>query len=76
MYASWAACADCARAIIQAGIAKVVTHKATVDMSPDHWKESIDQAFEMFKEAGVQLEMVDAVLNGPKIRFNGKYWEP
>ena len=76
MYATWVACTDCARAIIQAGIPKVVTHKATKDMTPEHWKESIDLAFAMFEEAGVEVEFLDVTLNGPKIRFNGKWWTP
>jgi len=72
MYACWAACADCARAIIQAGIAKVVTHKDTMDLTPDHWSESIKVAFEMFKEAGVDVQFISGHLGAEPIRFNGK----
>lgn len=76
MYAAWAACSDCARAIIQSGIAKVVTHKQMMDGTPEHWKESIQAAMEMLKESGVEVEFLDVVLNGPKVRFNGKVWTP
>jgi dCMP deaminase len=76
MYATWVACTDCARGIIQAGITKVVTHKATMDMTPEHWRESINTAFEMLKEAGVDIVAIDATLNAPKVRFNGKWWTP
>lgn len=34
MYCYWAACADCARAIIQAGITRLVTHKIIMDATP------------------------------------------
>lgn len=72
MYACWAACADCARAIIQSGIAKVVTHKDTMDMTPEHWKDSIKIAFEMFEESGVVVEFISGKIGAPPIRFNGK----
>lgn len=72
MYACWAACADCARAIIQSGIAKVVTHKDTMDLTPEHWKDSINKAFEMFEESGVVIEFVSGPLGAQPIRFNGK----
>jgi dCMP deaminase len=76
MYVPWFACADCARGIIQSGITKVVGHKQMMDGTPDHWKESIKAAFEMLDEAGIQTELLDVVLNGPKVRFNGKWWTP
>jgi dCMP deaminase len=76
MYACWFACADCARAIIQSGITKVVGHKQMMDGTPDHWKESIKVAFDMFQEAGVQTELLDVYLNGPRVLFNGKHWQP
>lgn len=72
MYACWAACDDCARAIIQSGIAKVVTHKDTMDMTPEHWKDSIKIAFEMFEESGVVVEFISGKIGAPPIRFNGK----
>jgi dCMP deaminase len=54
MYVPWYSCTDCARAIIQAGIKKVVGHKKIMDATPDRWKESIDVALNMLKEAGVE----------------------
>jgi dCMP deaminase len=76
MFVPWFACADCARAIIGAGITKVVGHKRMFDQTPDHWKESIAHAFVMFEEAGVETVLVSTVLNGPEIRFNGQLWKP
>jgi len=47
-------CSDCARAIIQAGIIRVVYRKPDV---PDRWKEQCDAAFEMMTEAGVEVSI-------------------
>ena len=49
-------CADCARAIIQCGIARLVYMKA---MCPDRWKESCDAAMEMLKESGVEVVIME-----------------
>jgi len=81
MYVLWAACADCARAIIQAGVSRVVTcayyHKqnTTGDVATNrkNWSESIDPAFTMLREAGVEIVFFDKPLNAPnQILFNGE----
>ena len=69
MYCPWFACADCARAIIQAGITRVVGHK--VDITNDRWAGSIEVAIQMLKEAGVQMDYVDHKY-GITIRRNGE----
>ena len=77
MYCPWAACAECARAIICSGIRKVVNHKKMMDATPEHWKESITYANIMFKEAKVEIIVIDEDLpEAPKILFNGKLWQP
>jgi dCMP deaminase len=87
MYCPWAACSDCARAIIQAGIKEVVCHH---DPYADerfgmpvaaHWKESIAIALGMLKEAGVGLRWIDEKLYKDnekqlQIRFNGQLVSP
>lgn len=76
MFATWAACNICATEIIEAGIAKVVTHKKTVDASPEHWKQSIRIAEEMFKEAGVVYELWEGDIGGIELRFNEEPFRP
>lgn len=71
MYCGWFACADCARAIIQSGITEVVGHQKCFDLTPVHWKESINNAFAMFKESGVKTRTITCDL-GVTIRFNGE----
>lgn len=76
MVCPWAACADCARAIIQAGIATLVTHKQAGERSPASWQESIALAYGMLHEAGVEVHVVDAALGAPEVRHTGELWTP
>lgn len=76
MYVPWFACPDCARAIVQSGIKRVVGHKRMLDATPPHWKESIGHAEMILKEAGVKTEYVDGELGLEPIRFNGQQWRP
>lgn len=76
MYCYWAACADCARAIIQSGISRLVTHKIIMDATYERWKDTIEIAFGMMREVGIQLDEVTEPIEGIKIRFNGTLWTP
>lgn len=75
MYVPWWACSDCARAIIQAGVKRVVGHQDMFDGTPERWKESIATAMIMLKEAGIEMDLIKGKLNGPVIRFNGNPWQ-
>jgi len=46
-------CNECAKAIIQSGIKKVIT-TGIVD---DNWKESVEASKNMFSEAGIVVEI-------------------
>jgi len=70
MVCPWAACADCARAIIGAGIVEVVTLHREVH---ERWDLSIGTGDAMLAEAGVTVTFLDGPLAGcPKIRRNGE----
>jgi dCMP deaminase len=56
MYLRWFPCADCARAIIQSGIAKVVCDEP--DINDERWGKHFEVAIQMFKECGVCVEYV------------------
>lgn len=75
MVCPWAACTDCAQAIIQAGIKTLVTHKQALDRS-NTWQEDIDFAFNMLREAGVEIIIFDGKIGDIKILRSGEYWEP
>lgn len=75
MVCPWATCGDCAQAIIQAGIAKLVTHCQALDRS-GNWREDIEFAFAMLREAGVGVEIFDAKIGVGPILRSGQRWEP
>ena len=51
-------CADCARAVISAGVEKIVLRSGKGAMSPK-WQESAERSNQMFKEAGIIVEFFD-----------------
>ncbi len=59
MYCPWAACIECARAIVQVGITTLVRHKQASDRSPERWIESIALADELLIAGGVEIIDVD-----------------
>jgi len=75
MVCPWATCSDCAQAIIQSGVKRLVTHKQALEKS-GHWQEDIEFAFNMLREAGVEIIIFDGKINVGKILRSGKYWEP
>ncbi|HSX19960.1 MAG TPA: deaminase [Gammaproteobacteria bacterium] len=72
----WAACSACARLIIQAGITKVIAHKALMQQSHNQWVDDIHKAHTMFREA--QIEYIEYAGNVGDVEhmFNGKIWQP
>jgi len=62
MYCPWAACSDCARAIIQAGIAVLVRHQCP-GASNGKWTESLAMAERMLHEAGVVVRTISRKLD-------------
>ena len=51
-------CADCARAIINSGIFKIVLRSGKGATNPK-WQESAERSNQMFKEAGIVIEYYD-----------------
>ncbi len=76
LYAPWAACNECAKIIIQAGIPRVVAHRQAHLRTRSHWRKSVRQGIEMMQEAGVQYEQWDGKVGGVKNLFDGVWWEP
>ncbi len=53
-------CSNCAKAVIQAGIKRVVGYTPDIDpATAGRWKEELDAAYLMCKEAGVEMRMID-----------------
>jgi len=57
IYVQFYPCADCARAIIQCGIKRVVTYKP--DFNHERWGESWKVADELFNEVGIEVEFIN-----------------
>ena len=78
MYCPWFSCVDCARAIIQAGITKVIGHQDMFDIMPDRWKESCEKGINMLKEAGIVCVCWEGSVgeNLFSIRVDGKEFYP
>ena len=71
LYVPFSPCVECARAIIQSGIDRVVCHRTLALATPDHWKESLAAAASLLSEAGVSLEVCDFPRFDIPLRFNG-----
>jgi dCMP deaminase len=56
-YVNWFPCIECARGIIQAGIFRLVGLEP--DRSDPKWGDEFDFAFNLFREAGVELSLYD-----------------
>lgn len=71
LYCPWFACPDCARAIIQAGIAEVIGHERPFSLTPARWVEPIETARQMLDEADVKMTVIGGD-TGIAIKFDGK----
>ena len=57
MYLPWFPCMDCARAIVQSGIATLVAYRP--DVSHPTWGEDFRLAITLFEETGVEVRFRD-----------------
>lgn len=74
LVAVWAACADCARAIIQAEISTLVRYVSTEHL---HWSDSTNAAEKMLEEAGVEIVTLDRPMpDVAPLRRNENVWLP
>lgn len=76
LYCPYVACADCARAIIQAGIVKVVAHGRLMDKAPERWLDSIRIGDAMFADAGIEKTVIVGEICADSILFDGEVWWP
>lgn len=51
-------CMDCARAIVQSGIVKVITRRPEFEFAM-RWREHIERSLRLFDECGVEVEYVE-----------------
>ena len=73
LYTTWAACSECARAIIQFGIKRVVTFRRLVYRTSPSWEQSIREGLTMMRDAGIQVVGWNGEIHTHRsIRFNGE----
>lgn len=72
MYCTWASCAECARAIIEFGIGRVVTFRRLVEMTDLKWQPSVSAGLQMMRDSGIDLVGWSGELNTHEtIMFSG-----
>jgi dCMP deaminase len=77
MVCPWAACCDCARSLIVAGVSVLYLHQGRMLMTPDRWKDDVNEALNMLMEAGVLVRYFDGQVAGcDPIHVNGIFWNP
>lgn len=79
MVAPWAACADCARAIIQSGVKRLVRHKQSTERGQGRaWDGTISTADVMLREAGIEIIDLDWMFGNTDltIRHSGQVFTP
>lgn len=76
MICPWAACADCCRAIICAGLARLVLHHDAMSQSNPRWHDSCKVGWGMLEEAGVEIVRFEGKLGGCANMRNGEIWQP
>lgn len=78
LYVSWMPCMDCARAIIQCGITRVVIHHQgnavmLTSSSSEQWASAFAMTEDMMKDCGVAVEWYSDPLPGYVVgQFGGK----
>lgn len=77
LYSSWAACADCARAIVESGITELVRHYPPQDEATDRWLESVVLGDEIMTAGGVVLTNIHGpIKEGFPILRGGELFDP
>lgn len=65
MICPWAACSDCARAIVLAGIRKLIRRpRVELDGASARWDDSVQRGDTILRESGVQIIEWDGSLHG------------
>ncbi len=71
MYISGFPCTDCARAIIQCGIKKIIVFKKWSKINNEKWIEDSKRSLQMFYETRVTVEYYSGkIVDGLYFKFN------
>jgi len=76
MFAFYACCADCARAIGLAGVKTLVIHKECMDKTPERWAEHVTVGHDILRRMGVEIVEWSGKIGDCENTFDGKVWYP
>lgn len=76
MVCPWASCAECARAIVQSGIVRLVRHADAQARSPERWVESLKIADHIMTSGGVEIIEISGKLGAKSIMHCEERWHP
>ncbi|HLC59429.1 MAG TPA: deaminase [archaeon] len=76
MYEPWVPCTPCAKAVIDAGVKKMIGHKELIMQTPERWWTDTDYALGLLEKAGVEMCMYSGKIGGVENLFNGLIWQP
>lgn len=77
LYSTWAACADCARAVVESGIIKLVRHHPPHDEAVNRWLESVSLGDEIMKAGNVTIiDIHGPIPSGVPILRGGEPFDP
>lgn len=71
LFAPWACCAQCAHAIISAGLKELIVHTSIMLQTPGRWQQSVQLGLSLCMEAGVIVWRYTGLLDCT-ILFNGE----
>ncbi|MDT8413714.1 MAG: hypothetical protein RQ875_14720, partial [Vicingaceae bacterium] len=74
MVMPWLPCIPCTNAIITSGIKKLIVHKQMIERTADKWKEELENAVQIMKEAGVKIIAYDGLI-GTKAYMHSEEWD-
>lgn len=77
IYSTWAACTDCAIAIVESGLIRLVRHHPPHDETVDRWLESVALGDEILKSGGIDIVDIHGPIHeGFKILRGGEVYDP
>jgi dCMP deaminase len=77
LVASWAACADCARAIVESGIKTLIRHYPPLDDATERWLQSVSIGNDIMKANDVKIiDVIGNIPDAPLILRGSEFFDP
>lgn len=77
MFCPWAACHDCARAIIGSGLRALFYHRERYELTDERWIGQVKESLNWMRDSGVDvIEFSGTVPSVYPILVSGKLWDP